>query len=124
MVKLSQTYGDLLLDLKDGCDSINPTDANYSDHVTKWINKRIFHNQVLSQEDASWIEKFSDTFKKKSREIWRQNKSTVHYGRTISLDTWLAKIIPMPYTCNCSECIAESEQMEIDVEEPKGQSKS
>ena len=129
MVKLSQTYGDLLLDLKDGCDSVTPPDTNYSGYVLEWIKKRIFHDQVLSDEDVSVIEKFTNNFKKQSRKIWKDNNCTVHYGRSVSLDTWLAKYIPIYYTCNCSECIEKPEKMEIDekdqkTEEPNGQSKS
>ena len=123
-VKLSQTYQDLLLGLKNESGTrIYPRDTNYSNSIKEWIKKIIYHDQELLEEDISWIEKFTDNFVRKSREIWKKNDSKVYHGRNPTVNAWLEKLIPIHYTCNCSECIGEDEKMEID-EEPKGQSKS
>ena len=130
--KKQQTYGDLLLGLKNDS-GIYPTDTNYSDCVKEWIEKNIFHNQVcdimIMSEDGvtvikSWIDNFSDNFKRKSRDIWKSSGRKIYYGQSATIDSWLKKTIPIYYTCNCSVCISETEPMEIDAEESKGQSKS
>ena len=109
--KIQKSYGDLLLGLKTEC-GIYPTDTNYSDIVKEWIEKNIFHDQPLSEDVASEIQKFSDKFKKRSREIWKENSSKVYYGRSARVNTWLGTIIPLD--CKCSSCIGNVEEMELD----------
>ena len=146
--KSSQTYGDLLLDLKKPENgSISPTNKNYSSFVKDWIKKNIFHSQpisVLSEVDISAIKKFSDNFVKRSREKWKQNNYKLYYGQSVAIDNWLKK--PIEISCNCSECVSKDTVMETDEaeqskvvevedlgtdesadhksEEPNGQSKS
>ena len=121
MVKQNQTYKDLLFGLKDASgERIYPRDTNYSDSIKEWIEKNIYHDQELSVEDISLIEKFTGNFVRKSRDIWKDNNSKVYYGRNETVNAWLDKFIPFYYTCNCSVCINENENMEID----EGQSKS
>ena len=124
MAKPSQTFQDLLLGVKDDSgERIYPTDTNYADSIQEWIKESIYHNQELSEEDISVATKFTQNFVRKSREIWKLNKSNVYYGRSATVNAWLDRFIPINYMCNCSKCTGIDEKMEVDEEIPKGQSK-
>ena len=114
---------------------IYPTDTNYADGIQEWIKTNIYHDQKLSNEDSSVIDKFTSNFVRKSREKWKENRSNVYYGRSAAVNDWLDKFIPIYRTCNCSDCTNKETEMEVEdvgsdesadqkSEEPNGQSKS
>ena len=111
-------YGDLLLDLKEK--KIFPKNLDYKDHVTAWINEKIFQNHIVPQEVDASIAVFSAYFKDKAKIKWNANYGSIFWGRTSQLDQWLSIEIPTFYyfyPCNCSTCAITDEAEDVDMED-------
>ena len=111
-------YGDLLLDLKGK--NILPKNQDYKDHVTAWINEKIFHDHIVPQEVRESVAKFSAYFKDKAKAKWNASNGKFIPGHSSKLDEWLAIEIPIS-PCNCSTCTVtdEAEDVEMDDLEEK-----
>ena len=119
-------YGDLLLDLKGK--NILPKNQDYKDHVTAWINEKIFHDHIVPQEVRESVAKFSAYFKDKAKAKWNASNGKMILGHSSKLDEWLAIEIPISYylyPCNCSTCTVtdEDEDVEMDDLEEKEKTK-
>ena len=111
-------YGDLLLDLKEK--KIFPKNKDYKDHVTTWINEKIFQNHIVPQEVDASVADFSAYFKDKAKTKWNSNNGSIIWGRTSQLDQWLSIEIPTfyyLYPCNCSTCAITDETEDVVMED-------
>ena len=109
-------YGDLLLDLKEK--KIFPKNHDYKDHVTAWINEKIFQNHIVPQEVDASVAVFSASFKDRAKVKWNANNNSIIWGRTSQLDQWLSIEIPTFYyfyPCNCSTCAITDEAEDVDM---------
>ena len=109
-------YGDLLLDLKGK--NIFPKNQDYKDHVTVWINEKIFQNHLVPQEVDESVAIFSTYFKDKAKIKWNANCGNIFWGRTSQLDQWLSIEIPTfyhLYPCNCSTCTVTDEAEDVEM---------
>ena len=119
MVWKTYTRQDVFNDLMNGDPKIFPKDANYSDHVAKWLKINIFHNQALSDIDKQAIEKFSNSFKIDVRALWKKTSGHVEAGRNSKCTTFLQTIIKFAYVCNCKNCTKKDVDMTAEEKEKR-----
>ena len=111
------TYGELFCGLKDN-KKIYPKDNLYTDHVEDWVKNHIFHKLPMSESDEEALKKFSDTFKKEIRKLWKDTVGNVHYGKSSTIDGFLNKLILFfVFICKCSECTGDTDVEMEDLEE-------
>ena len=85
------SYGDVIIGLKE--QKIYPSDKNYSDQIVRWFESNVNHIIAPKCTNASWLEKFSTTFKNLVKLKWKQTNNSIKFGYSDQLDTWLKKHI-------------------------------